>query len=435
MFFKKNNKVESPSIEPENVNATQILESIKNCVAVIEFDVEGIIVDANAIFLGAMGYSDVEQIKGRHHKIFCSEREVSSSEYQQHWSELASGISKSGTFRRYNKSGELVVIEATYFPIKKSGKVTGIMKIASDVTNSYLDFERISDISIALNKVYAVIEFTPDGTIINANDNFITALGYPLEEIKGKHHRMFCDEEFYTDNPDFWRELGKGNANCGRFKRIGKNRSEIWIQASYCPIKDRKGQVYKVVKFAVDVTNLVEQEKVVADAAYIAYSTAVETAQVADRGNAALSNCVHLSDNMKSSMQSSLSKLQTLGSLADEVSNIVKTIGGIADQTNLLALNAAIEAARAGEQGRGFAVVADEVRQLATRTSNSTNEISNVVSKNVALTEDVMKTIDSASQIATETNNHITEVSSIMDDIHKGAEDVSRAVSELQLKN
>ncbi len=433
MFFKKNNKVD-PS--PHGfLDSTHILESIKNCVAVIEFDINGVIRDANSIFLAAMGYSSLDEIKGQHHKIFCSDREISSFEYRQHWSELSAGKSKSGTFRRYNKVGELVVIEATYFPIKESGKITGIMKIATVITESYLNSERISDISIALNKVYAVIEFAPDGTIINANNNFLNAFGYPLDEIQNRHHRMFCEEAFYQENPNFWRSLAEGHASSGRFKRIRKNSSEIWIQASYCPIMDRKRQVYKVVKFAVDVTDLVEQEKVVADAACIAYSTAVETAQVADQGNTALRNCVQLSESMEKSMQSSLHKLETLGALADEVSNIVKTISGIAEQTNLLALNAAIEAARAGEQGRGFAVVADEVRQLATRTSNSTKEIGDVVSKNINLTKDVMETISSVCHIATETNNHTTEISSLMDDIHKGAEDVSNAVSRLQLRN
>ncbi|MCA2015581.1 methyl-accepting chemotaxis protein [Vibrio tritonius] len=136
---------------------------------------------------------------------------------------------------------------------------------------------------------------------------------------------------------------------------------------------------------------------------------------------------------MEQGVQESFSKLEKLDGLANEVAKIVKTISEIADQTNLLALNAAIEAARAGDQGRGFAVVADEVRQLAIKTSKSTEEISSVVSKNVSLTKDVTATIKGVSHVSTDTNNHLTEVASIMNEIHKGAEDVSGAVSALHL--
>ncbi|MBF4438164.1 hypothetical protein ERJ77_27505, partial [Vibrio anguillarum] len=202
--------------------------------------------------------------------------------------------------------------------------------------------------------------------------------------------------------------------------------------ASYSPIRDENERVYKIVKFATDITDDVMREQQISDAANIAYSTAVETSQVAQQGNNVLKDSVKLADIMVGNISQSLAQIEQLVTLSKDVSEIVKTISSIADQTNLLALNAAIEAARAGEQGRGFAVVADEVRQLASRTSKSTEEINQVVNKNLALTETVTSSIAQVSKIANETNDRIVEVSTIMEQIYQGAENVSSAVNQLK---
>ncbi|EGR1859407.1 PAS domain S-box protein [Vibrio cholerae] len=426
MFGFRQKVVQSPPTLEQNT-----LRAIADSMATIEFEPTGTVISANPLFLSVTGYQ-LDEIQGKHHRIFCSREEIDSPQYSKFWQSLAQGYAQFGTFKRYKKDGELLVIEATYFPIKEEGKVTRVMKIASDITAQYLSAQADKDVLRAVNDNFAVIEFQPDGTILRANKNFQNTVVYSLEEIQGKHHRIFCYDDFYHENPDFWKELASGDAKTGRFLRKDCHGSQVWIQASYSPIRDENERVYKIVKFATDITDDVMREQQISDAANIAYSTAVETSQVAQQGNNVLKDSVKLADIMVGNISQSLAQIEQLVTLSKDVSEIVKTISSIADQTNLLALNAAIEAARAGEQGRGFAVVADEVRQLASRTSKSTEEINQVVNKNLTLTETVTSSIAQVSKIANETNDRIVEVSTIMEQIYQGAENVSSAVNQLK---
>ncbi|EEX92516.1 methyl-accepting chemotaxis protein [Vibrio orientalis CIP 102891 = ATCC 33934] len=293
-----------------------------------------------------MGY-ELSEVQGQHHRIFCDPRYTQSNEYHAFWSSLARGQPKSGTFERYNKAGDLVIIEATYFPIANhEGKIERVMKIANVVTEQVTQARSQRDIIAGLNQNFAVIEFETDGTIINANENFLNGLGYNLDQIVGKHHKMFCFDDFYQENPNFWKQLASGQAFSGRFLRKTQQGTNLWIQASYSPIRNTKGEVYKIVKFASDITQDVEREQAISDAANVAYSTAVETSQVAQEGNQVLKGTVNISQKMVVNLTGSISKVEELAALSKDVSEIVKTIGGIADQTNLLALNAAIEASR-----------------------------------------------------------------------------------------
>jgi len=107
---------------------------------------------------------------------------------------------------------------------------------------------------------------------------------------------------------------------------------------------------------------------------------------------------------------------------------MVQTIGGIAQQTNLLALNAAIEAARAGEQGRGFAVVADEVRQLASRTSKATEEIVGVVQDNQKLVDAAVRDMASSRAQAETGLALANQAGDVIVEIRQGAKQVLGAV-------
>lgn len=256
-------------------------------------------------------------------------------------------------------------------------------------------------------------------------------MGYSRDEVIGKDHRIFCFDKFYDDNPHFWRDISSGKFFTGQYQRKTSSGQVIWLEASYNPIFDEDGNVVKVIKFAADITSRIEQNETVMRAAEMSFSTAEETSQIAKNGVDLLSASVQMSNSILQHVSDTSANIDQLNHESKNIENIVSTISDIAEQTNLLALNAAIEAARAGDQGRGFAVVADEVRKLASRTSQSTEEIREVVKQNRKLTQDVTLKMESVKERAITSTEQLNAVSSVMTEILHGAEDVSRTVSSL----
>jgi methyl-accepting chemotaxis protein len=431
MFFNSHLKRQLAASVSNSTELGSLIDAIKANLATIEFTSTGEIIDANNLFLSAVGYS-LEEIQNKHHKIFCLNDYVASSEYKAFWQGLANGESKSGTFERKNSDDKVMWLEATYFPVKnEEGNVTKVFKIATDVTQTVNELNSKNDIIDSLQKSLATIEFTPQGNIIDANSNFLKTVGYSIDEIKGQHHRMFCEEKFYNDNPSFWEDLARGNFKSGQFKRLSAKGETIWLEATYNPVMDDNKKVYKVIKFASDITVAVENNLSIFRAAEDAASTSEETSQIATQGIATLDSSVQMSELISKESLLLSDLISQLNTQSQSIGQIVNTIKEIADQTNLLALNAAIEAARAGDQGRGFSVVADEVRQLAARTALSTEEITDVVRLNIDLTSCVTQKIDSVNDVSKEGLEKINQVSRIMQEIYDGAMDVSKNAARL----
>ena len=224
--------------------------------AVIEFNMDGTVITANSNFLGALGYS-LDEIKGKHHSMFVEEAYRQSPAYTEFWARLNRGEYQAAEYKRIGKGGREVWIQASYNPILDlNGKPCKVVKYATDVTAQKLLNADYQGQIAAIGKAQAVIEFNMDGIVITANSNFLGALGYSLDEIKGKHHSMFV-EEAYRQSPaytEFWARLNRGEYQAAEYKRIGKGGREVWIQASYNPILDLNGKPCKVVKFATDIT-------------------------------------------------------------------------------------------------------------------------------------------------------------------------------------
>jgi methyl-accepting chemotaxis protein len=469
--------VDVTAAKQQAVDHQEQIAAVGKSQAVIQFDLHGNILDANANFLAVVGYSR-DEIVGRHHRMFVEPAYAESAEYREFWPRLARGEVDRGQYKRIGKGGKEIWIQASYNLIRDAaGRPYKVVKYASDITAGKLREADSAGQLAAIDKSMAVIEFELDGTIRTANRNFLATVGYELEEIRGKHHRMFVEDSLARSAQyrSFWEKLGRGEFDRGQYKRIGKGGREIWIEASYNPILDASGRPVKIIKYATDITAQRKRDEAlrrlvaeIRDASASVSSSAEEIA----RGNEDLSqrtqeqaasleetaasinematgvkgnsNSAREADKLAAvaasqaeqgggEVRQAVEAMREINAASRRIEDIIGIIDEIAFQINLLALNAAVEAARAGEQGRGFAVVATEVRSLAGRSAAAAKDIKALISDSVGKVGEGSQIVERSGKTLEQIVATVSSLAGLVSGIARATEDQGRAIEQVNL--
>jgi methyl-accepting chemotaxis protein len=388
------------------------ISAIGRAQAVVEYSIDGRVLTANENFLRTAGYT-LEEIRGQHQSLFVDAVYRQSVEYRMFWEKLGRGEVDSGQYKRIAKGGREIWLQASYNPVLGlDGKPVKVVKFATDITAEKVQFADFDGQLAAISKAQAVIEFSLDGRILRANENFLAAVGYTADEIRGQHHSMFVDPA-YRQSPDyrmFWDKLGRGDYDTGQYKRVAKGGREIWLQASYNPIMDMNGKPFKVVKYATDVTDQVH--------AAAGLRLAVEQIQnVVNRVQANdLTERVPLEGKTGDIEDLCAGVNGVVDTMANVVASILEASGTIATAAREISMGNTDLSQRTEEQAASLE-----------QTAASLEELTSTVRQNADNAQQANKLASSASEVAVKGGHVVTDVVHTM----QGISDASRKIADI----
>jgi methyl-accepting chemotaxis protein len=428
------------------------IQAIKRTQAVIELALDGTVISANDVFQSVMGYG-LGEIKGQHHRMFVDSREAQSPEYRSFWDGLRRGEPTSGVFKRVARGGKEVWLQASYNPIlDPEGRPIKIVKYATDITATRLQNADYQGQIEAVGKAQAVISFELDGTIIDANENFLNAVGYTLAEIRGQHHRMFVEPAVSSsaEYRSFWEALRRGEYQTGEYKRVGKGGKEVWLQASYNPILDLSGKPFKVVKFASDVTaQALKKRKDEADS--IAYRDEVTriiklctAGQLGERGRAEA-----LSEFYKPMMEGINHVIDALVKPVQEASDVlaqlarqdltVRVIGNYEGEHATIKNNVNATAESLEQAMAQVLQSASQLKAASSQISAGSQSLSQATNEQASSLEEVSSTVEELSSMTDQNASNANQAKGLSDNAKKsanrgkeGMDQLSKAIDKIK---
>ena len=454
---------------------------IMNMTSIVsEADLRGDILSINEKFCEVSKYSR-EELLGKPHNT-TRHPDMPKEVFKEMWATIGRGNMFRGIIKNRAKDGTPYYVDAVIAPILgENGKPKKYLGVRYDITELETERHNMRGVFRAIDSAYAYIEFDTEGNILNANQNFQNTMEYSLDSLKGKHHRIFCDQDTVNsaEYAQFWPDLKAGKSKSGEFKRVTRSGKELWLQAVYSPVMDEMGRVFKVIKIATDVTATVRQrlalvqvlkevsdnaqtlssaseelsansQQMVANAEETAAQAGVVSAaaqQVSTNVQTVAAGTEEMSASIReiaknaqeaakvaavgvTAADSASETISKLGLSSAEIGKVIKTITSIAQQTNLLALNATIEAARAGEAGKGFAVVANEVKELAKETAKATEDISQKIEKIQSDTNHAVEAISEINGVINKISDYQNTIASAVEEQTATTNEISRNVAE-----
>lgn len=450
-------------------------------------DLKGVITHANDAFVDLSGYSRQELIGNSHNMV--RHPDMPPEAFADLWHTVKNGLPWHGVVKNRAKNGDHYWVQAFVVPVRKHGQTVGYMSVRTEPSRASVReadqlYSQVRDKQAKLSTVnpgvlgrfpfstrlwtimggmaaltagIAVASFVGELTADRMLFVGVAALISTLVAISVGVYLSLRIDRPLSKVAEFFDQIAEGNLtndvdvsnrdemgvlfcqlggmqvhllamldNISSAASVIESRCQN-LSRQIAQVNEQSALQYDSAKSVAAATEeLSVSVREVANSANDTTGAALLAQQLIKASNDQIRETVQMTTRVVDAVERSSATINVLSAAIHKIDSITRTITDIAGQTNLLALNAAIEAARAGEQGRGFAVVADEVRTLAERTSSSTRDIASTIAEIQSVTAEVVEAMASARKEVVATTSSLQNSAEGLDGVTQAASEVAR---------